>query len=488
MKLPTLSSDPAAALSNLGLAVSDYLTPTIRLGVTGLARSGKTVFITALVRCLTQGSALPPFKRLSAIEGFRAYLEPQPDDDVPRFAYEEHLEALLSSPPAWPESTRRISQLRLTLEWQGQGTIREALGIQQRLHIDIIDYPGEWLIDLGLLDQSYAEWSAEALFTARSAGLCPYAAEFLKFLEDTDGAAPLDEQVAIEGAKVYTDYILKARKADPSKAALGPGRFLLPGDLEGSPQLTFFPLAPDNPNPEPHPANNLRSLLAKRYEKYKQNIVRPFFEKHFSRLDRQIVLIDTLSALNGGAEALANLEQGLDGVMRAFRPGANSWLSFLLARRIDRIVFAATKADHIHHTSHDRLEAILEKAVTRAARRASAAGAGFRCVALAALRATEDVDHAAGTVTYHCIRGIPEAGEEVNGRRFDGKTAAVIFPGDLPLDPLDAFDPEKATPEDYQFVRFQPPNLQEGDALNAGRWPHIGLGKAVSYLFEDYLP
>ena len=47
----------------------------------------------------------------------RAYLEPQPDDRVPRFAYEEHLAELASDPPQWPESTRRISQLRVTIEY-----------------------------------------------------------------------------------------------------------------------------------------------------------------------------------------------------------------------------------------------------------------------------------------------------------------------------------------------------------------------------------
>ncbi len=488
MKLPSLPSDPAAVLSDVGIAVSDYFTPTIRLGVTGLSRSGKTVFITGLVRCLTEGAAQPLFRRTSGIEGFRAYLEPQPDDDIPRFAYEEHLEALFSAPPVWPESTRKISQLRLTLEWSAQDPIREAFGLRQRLHIDIVDYPGEWLIDLGLLDQSFADWSAEALFSAKSDGLRPYAGDFLTFLEGVDGAGPLDEQVAIEGAKLYTSYIAKARKADPSRAALGPGRFLLPGDLEGSPQLTFFPLNSAVAGPGSGAAPSLSDLLTRRYDKYKQNIVRPFFEKHFSKLDRQIVLIDALSALNGGAEALANLEQGLDGVMKAFRPGTNSWLSFLLPRRIDRIVFAATKADHIHHTSHDRLEAVLGKAVSRAAKRASAAGAGFRCVALAALRATEDVDRATGSGTYHCIRGVPEAGETVNGRRFDGKQAAVVFPGDLPIDPLDAFDTEKAGPEDYRFVRFRPPTIKTGDALSVGDWPHIGLGKAFAFLFEDYLP
>ncbi|MGD2024704.1 MAG: YcjX family protein, partial [Methyloceanibacter sp.] len=40
------------AVRNLGDYASGLVTPTIRLGVTGLARSGKTVFIAALVHNL----------------------------------------------------------------------------------------------------------------------------------------------------------------------------------------------------------------------------------------------------------------------------------------------------------------------------------------------------------------------------------------------------------------------------------------------------
>ena len=489
MKLSTLTQDPAAFLSEVGLSVSDLFTPVVRLGVTGLSRSGKTVFITGLVKTLCDGVADPKFGGLKGLKGFRAYLEPQPDDDIPRFAYEDHLAALGATPPRWPESTRRISQLRLTLEWDAVDAIRDVFGLKQRLHIDIIDYPGEWLIDLGLLGQSFAEWSADALYYAESDGLKPFAREFLSFADKLEAGQALDEQIAIQGARLYTDYISNARRSDPSRAALGPGRFLLPGDLEGSPQLTFFPMRSSKEALAAAGSQTLGGLLARRYESYKDNVVRPFFETHFSRIDKQIVLIDALSALNGGADALANLEQGLDGVMKAFRPGTNSWLSYFLQRRIDRIVFAATKADHIHATSHDRLEAVLEKAVQRAATRASAAGAEFRCLALAALRATEDVDKSTGGETFHCIRGIPVAGEKVGGKTFDGMRQAVVFPGDLPTDPLDAFEPSKASPEHYQFIRFRPPEVVGADgAQRVARWPHIGLGKAFSFLFEDQLP
>ena len=71
--------------------------PTLRLGVTGLSRAGKTVFITALVQNLIEGGRLPLFRapRPRAASA-RAALTPQPDDAVPRFHYEDHLAALTS--------------------------------------------------------------------------------------------------------------------------------------------------------------------------------------------------------------------------------------------------------------------------------------------------------------------------------------------------------------------------------------------------------
>ena len=90
-----LSDDTAArALHRAGLYLTDMMTPTLRLGVTGLSRSGKTVFITALIRNLVSGGRLPFFFPEAEGRIERAYLEPQPDDAVPRFDYEEHLETL----------------------------------------------------------------------------------------------------------------------------------------------------------------------------------------------------------------------------------------------------------------------------------------------------------------------------------------------------------------------------------------------------------
>ncbi len=56
------------------------------------------MFITALVDNLIAGAKLPVLRASAEGRIARAHLEPQPDDAVPRFAYEEHLAALCAAP------------------------------------------------------------------------------------------------------------------------------------------------------------------------------------------------------------------------------------------------------------------------------------------------------------------------------------------------------------------------------------------------------
>ena len=80
-----------------------FFEPVIRLGVTGPSRAGKTVFITALVTNLMNRAGMGGL--LAEAEGriAAAYLQPQPDVLVPRFAYEDHLERLIP-PSGMPDS------------------------------------------------------------------------------------------------------------------------------------------------------------------------------------------------------------------------------------------------------------------------------------------------------------------------------------------------------------------------------------------------
>jgi len=206
--------------------------PVIRLGVTGLSRAGKTVFITSLVANLMDRGRMPQLVAANSGAIQTAFLQPQPDDTLPRFDYETYHGALTASDPRWPDGTRQISELRLSLRVQPTGLLGGLSG-PRTVHIDIVDYPGEWLLDLGLLDQSYDDWSRATL--ARAKGR-PLGDAFLASVQQVDQAAKLDESVAKKLAADFTAHLNAAREAGFSDCT--PGRFLLPGDLAGSPVLT----------------------------------------------------------------------------------------------------------------------------------------------------------------------------------------------------------------------------------------------------------
>ena len=51
-----------------------------------------------------------------------------------------------------------------------------------------------------------------------------------------------DEQAALTAARLFTEYLRACRDERFAMSLLPPGRFLMPGDLAGSPALTFAPL------------------------------------------------------------------------------------------------------------------------------------------------------------------------------------------------------------------------------------------------------
>lgn len=444
--------------------------PVIRLGVTGLARSGKTVFITSLVANLLDRGRMNGLVAASEGRIQTAYLQPQPDNTVPRFDYETHLGALTARTPDWPDSTRAVSELRLSLKVQPGGFLSGLQG-PKVIHLDIVDYPGEWLLDLALLDKSYAEWSAEVLDRISDRQT---AAKFRALAETTDGTDAMEEPVAKALAATFTDYLNAARVAGYYDCT--PGRFLLPGDLAGAPVLTFAPL----PKPATTPRRSLWREMERRYEAYKREVVKPFFRDHFSRIDRQVVLVDALGAINKGPKAVEDMRSAMADILSAFRPGRNAFLTrLLMGKRVEKILFAATKADHLHHTQHPRLTAIME-ALTREARdRAKFAGADTTAMSIAALRATTEQTMTHQGRQLDCVRGtLLESGKQ-----------AAFYPGDLPEDPNALLGParngaEKWLDGDYRIMRFAPAplTLKPGDGP-----PHIRLDKAAQFLIGDKL-
>jgi predicted YcjX-like family ATPase len=472
-----------------GRALADYgsglVRPTLRLGITGLSRSGKTIFITALIHALLHGTRLPVFEALTSGRIARVRLRPQPDAAVPRFEYEKHLRDLVAH-RRWPESTRAISEIRVEIDYQTKR------GAEKTLTLDIVDYPGEWLLDLLLLDKTYEEWSAETIALSKQPPREVLAAQWHIHLASLSASAPADEQHAIHAAKFFTDYLVACRDERYAMNLLPPGRFLMPGDLAGSPAVTFAPL--DLPRGEEAPSGSLWAMMAERYEAYRAKVVRPFFREHFARLDRQLVLADVLSAINAGPEALSDLEQTLTAIASCFNTGRRTILSSIFRPRADKILFAATKADHLHHLQHDRLENILSRMVKRAASRSELAGARTDAIAMAAIRATREAVVTRGSEKLPAIVGTPLSGERIGEETFDGTKETAIFPGALPeLVEGDgntwkfrglAAGPHDET--DFRFLKFRPPLLDAAAGAEPAL-PHIRLDRALQFLTGDRL-
>ena len=446
---------------------------TLRLGVTGLSGAGKTVFITAFVASLLNRSRM----RLLAAESegriLATMLRPQPDPDVPRFAFEQHIAALTGTAPHWPDSTRQISQLRLSLKIAPAGLISGLTG-PRTLHLDIVDYPGEWLLDLPLLEQSYAGWSETALAAAATPARAAHAGPWRTALEAVDPAAPHDEGVAEQISAAFRDYLATSRQAGLS--ALAPGRFLMPGDLDGSPALSFAPL----PRPGRAGRSTLYGQMEERFEAYKRVVVRPFFRNHFARLDRQVVLVDALGALADGPRALGDLTQAMAETLACFRHGQTGWLGRILGgRSIDRLLFAASKADHLHHSQHPQLTRLVEAMLAEAARRATYRGAETRAMAIAAIRASAEQTISHKGQDLDVVRGI---------RAWDGKEVA-LFPGTLPQDPDALLTTDGTAPQDWMDgSAFARPTLAPPRWSPSGEGPpHIRLDRAIDFLIGDRL-
>ena len=75
--------------------------------------------------------------------------------------------------------------------------------------------------------------------------------------------AAADESAVIAAARLFTAYLRASRDERYALSLLPPGRFLLPGELAGSPALTFAPLdvLPDGTPPE----GSLWAMMRRRF-------------------------------------------------------------------------------------------------------------------------------------------------------------------------------------------------------------------------------
>ncbi len=439
-----------AGLRSAGEAL---LNRRLKVAVTGLSRSGKTVFITCLAHHLEHGTGLP-FLNAVADRRFRgARILNELPEGVDAFPYHAHAAALRGDRPYWPDPSTDLSLLRLELRFQPRRGLTTMTG-ERHLMLDIVDYPGEWLIDLPLLGQSYDAWAEVTLPRLERP---PYRGRMRAFLDaDT-------ERDAAALVKFYVAGLESCR--EDRLSLLQPGRALTPSSFSVLPEdVLFAPVPPDHP---------LAPTYRRRYDDYLERWVAPFKTHVVDAVDRQIVLVDVLESLNRGPAHFEDARASIAMILQGFNYGRSGYWQRLLAPKVERLIFCATKADHVAATQHANLKLLLQDMVDDAARRVRLEGIPTESLAIAALRSTDTVKTHYDNQLLSCVRGVLD----------DTRRERIIFPGEVPPTMPREADWDA---QHFDFRRFAPRRLAESGPGRNGSG-HIRLDQVLEAAVGDRL-
>lgn len=437
----------------------------IRLAVTGLSGAGKTALITGLIEQILYANDADNLSYWSLLREGRflgAQLTPSSHWSVARFDYESAVNALTGSQPHWPSSTRDVSEIRLQLKYQPHKGLASRLVDNRQLSVDLIDYPGEWLLDLPLLEKSYQQWSEQQtqLFDQepRRTLFNQWRQKVAECVTRSQAKAVGDDSldaIVRELANDYRDVLQQCQQQQ--LYLLQPGRHLLPGQLEGAPVLDFFPWPQEVTLPD-----QWRELLTKKYTYYLQQVVTPFFKDYFQGFNRQVILVDVLSALERGESALQELKLTLGELMKSFNYGQNSLFKRLFAPTIDKVALVASKADHVAPAEQQAMTQLLQQLLQSNRQQLEFQQVDYRTMATAGVAVSQAGVLSDGTTV---IDGYDAAGER---RRIAAPKVVGHWPS------------AEQWRQGFAFPKFYPHLTQAQSPL-----PHIRLDQLLEFLLKD---
>ncbi|MBN1009009.1 YcjX family protein [Amphritea pacifica] len=380
------------------------------IGITGLSRSGKSTFITSLINQLKQHGA-----KNSRLGGFSPWLKkriiqvtehPLENRYLPRFDYEQAVDSLSGSAPQWPMPTRDISGVLLEIKLADQGWFGRKTS--KSVFIELRDYPGEWLVDLPLLKMSFRDWCVQVEKQLSRAPRSSFSDNPQASLKQLDPFADYNAATVETQRAIYIDFLHACKKQSPPLTIIQPGRFIEPGTQTGHPALHFVPLIACAGYSEAQlqsagKNSNFKQLEAI-FERYKSDIVKPFFKEFIEPIDRQVVLVDVLNVLHGGEAYLHEMMHALEAIGESFEYNGG-----LFRSRIEKVLYAATKVDQVVSQDHDNVRHLLSSIVRKSLERIQGAQADLRVEAVASVRSS----HAQTQGNEEILKGISSEGEAI---------------------------------------------------------------------------
>ncbi|MGB0467316.1 MAG: YcjX family protein [Pontibacterium sp.] len=448
-------------------------TDRLCVGITGLSRSGKSTFITSLINQLKQHEFASLGAFSAAVSGrlMAVKIHPLEDTGLTDFPYGQALSDLSATPPRWPQSTTDISGCLLELKLKNRkGVFSVFKGESRSLFIELRDYPGEWLLDLPLMDMNYAQWCAQCATQFKDEPRRGLLGDLFDELQAIDLLSDFDAEYCQRLRLRYVSFLKACKNGSASLSLIQPGRFLMPGTFEGSELLDFIPmLACGSYSQDQLKAasdNSYFKVLESRFKAYVKQVVVPFYKQFFRPINRQIVLVDVINALNGGPAYINDMRQALANLSDSFSYGRHSALANLFQPEVEQVMFVATKVDQVVSKDHEAVRQLTASLVRQAYQNAAYEGVDPVIEAVASVRSSREI--------------IDKGDAGISGFDLDGRPVGYIHP-DIPEKvPSDA---EYAAFVDWKIPLLNPPQGIHPESHEA--IPHIRLDSILERLVGD---
>jgi len=433
--------------------IPNILLPSIniKIAITGLSRAGKTVFLTSLIDQLLYKNKLQSIT--SSNPAFKVNIK-APLTNAKRFDYYTFINRLKSD-HIWPNGTDEISHTILEFESKS----RFAFMGNSTFTIELIDYPGEWLLDLTLLEMNFEEWSLKTLSWLKGID-DPLVHNYLQTVaslnEDTKGS-----DVELKVHTEYKELLIHLKKKHYSQ--LTPGRFMMPSDLANDPILYFAPIDTT--------ATEVAKIFEEKYNRYVKEVVKEIHLEHFKGFERQVVLVDIIEALQNGYECYSDMKSGLTSMLHLYDHKNKNFFSQWFSPSIKKVLFVATNADQVAASRHANFSTLLDDMIEELRHDMDIEHIKTDTQIVSSLKSTMTIEKKYEGRNLSFIRGILEEDSQTHD----------LYPGEMP-----SKFPTKDewNVEDYGYKSFLPPKkpYRENESLE-----HINMDKVVKKLIGDLL-
>lgn len=422
--------------------------------ITGLSRSGKSMLFTSLMTILKYRSeqkyqCLPLLTRLPMEQVDAMWVEDAEGQVM--FPLDDHLQSLEKG--QWPAPTEQVYAFKLVVRLKQTHGLKKHLLPYTDIVFEFLDYPGEWITDLPMLNTRFGQWSDSSWAQQLSEPQSAFAHTWHEKVKHFDfDQAPTDAAIK-ELVEAYRGYLAAAKAGGISM--LQPGSFLIDEHGFNWRQNGFTPLPSKIAHDHSHP---WCQVFTQHFTVFQTEWLTPLRADAFVKADKQIILVDMFEGLNHSKQHLYQLKETLSHLAETFVYGNTNWFEKRVLRKhkIGRVAFVATKMDLIPEGFKPDMLRLLEEVTAGARAKFDSQAIEFEHFLVSAIQATDE-------------------GEQSNALRYTNNTGNYV---EAQFEPLPESIKAMAADEHYPLIK---------PALPSDYLPRILNGRGLDRLFQFLL-